>query len=252
MTERKKIFAVGLGPGSKGTLTSDALSVLNDCEVIAGYATYLKQFPKIFGNKKIISSGMTGEIERCRKALDAVNDGHSVAVISSGDSGIYGMAGLMMELTEEVKYSGIDVEVIPGITAATAAAAILGAPLMNDFAVISLSNLMTPDDVIMKRIEKVAGAGLVCVLYNPSSTKRKSLIRKTIEIFLREYGPDTVAGIVRNAARTEEYRKICRLSEFPFEEIDMFTIVIIGNSRTVVRNGRIFTLRGYGDKYGRG
>lgn len=249
MTGQKKIYAVGLGPGAEKTLTPEALEVLKSCEIIAGYSTYLEQFPEIFKDKKIISSGMTGEMERCRKALDAVNEGHSAAVVSSGDSGIYGMAGLLMELTEEKIYSGIEVKVIPGLTAAIAAAAILGAPLMNDFAVISLSNLMTPENLIMKRIEKVAEAGLVCALYNPSSRKRKSLIRKTIEIFIRASGPDTLAGIVRNASRPDESKKICTLREFPFEELDMFSLVIIGNAHTVHRNGKLITLRGYSEKY---
>lgn len=250
MTEKKKIYAVGLGPGSEDLMTPRALKVLRKCEIIAGYKYYLEQFPELFEGKNIISSGMTGEIERCRKALEAARDNNSpVAVISSGDAGVYGMGGLLMELAEK-EFPDIEVEVVPGITAASSAAALLGAPLMNDFATISLSNLMTPDEIILKRLTKAAEADFVCVLYNPASKKRRTLIEKAVEIYRSQTGEKTVCGIVKDAYRPEQEIIISTLDEFPFEQIDMKTIVLLGNSRTVEREGKIYTLRGYDEKYG--
>ena len=244
-----KIYAVGLGPGSEDLMAPKAVEILRECEVIAGYKYYLEQFPELFENKVIISSGMTGEIQRCRKALEAARSGKRVAVISSGDAGIYGMAGLLMELAEK-DFPEIEVETVPGITAASAAGALLGAPLMNDFATISLSDLMTPADVIIKRLEKVAEADLVCVLYNPASKKRRTLIKTAVDIYRRVIGEKTVAGIVTDACRPDQQVMTCMLDNFPFDEIGMKTLVVLGNSRTVLRNGKMYTLRGYDDKYG--
>ncbi len=248
---KNTIYAVGLGPGAGDLLSPRARKILEECDTIAGYTIYLKQFPDIFENKNIISSGMKGEIERCKNALDAALKGKKVAVISSGDAGIYAMAGLLMELVEDEKYSSITVETIPGITAANAAAALLGAPLMNDFAVISLSNLMTPDEIILKRLRGVAAAGMVCAIYNPSSIKRKTLIKEAVEIFTEAQGADTLAGIVHDVSRPEENAKVVTLGEFPFEDINMTTLVIIGNEQTIYRNGKLYNLRGYSDKYGK-
>jgi precorrin-3B C17-methyltransferase len=245
------IYAVGLGPGSGDLLSPRARNVLAKCDTIAGYTTYLELFPEIFADKNIISSGMRGEIERCKNGLDAALEGKTVAVISSGDAGIYAMAGLLMELVEQEKYSGITVETIPGITAASAAAALLGAPLMNDFAVISLSNLMTPDEIILKRLHGVAAAGMVCALYNPGSIKRKTLIQEAIDIFIEAQGAATLVGIVHDASRPNERTQVTTLGEFPFADINMTTLVIIGNDQTVYRNHKLYNLRGYSDKYGR-
>ncbi|MFA6714418.1 MAG: precorrin-3B C(17)-methyltransferase [Victivallaceae bacterium] len=245
----KKIYAVGLGPGAEDMITPQALEILKNCEVIAGYEYYLSQLPEIVrSGKTIISSGMTGEIQRCRKALEAAEKGCQVAVISSGDAGIYGMAGLLMEIAEK-EFPEITVETIPGITAASSAAALLGAPLMNDFAVISLSNLMIPENIILKRLEKAAEADLVCVLYNPASKKRRILLEKAVSIYSSNVGEKTPAGIVTDACRPEQRITICRLDEFPFEEVNMKSLVLIGNSCTVIRNKQIYTLRGYNEKY---
>ncbi len=246
-----KIYAVGLGPGAEDLLAPRAREIIAQCDVVAGYNTYLKQFPELFSDKEIISNGMRGELERCRLALDATLEGKSVIVISSGDAGIYAMAGLLLELIEEEKYAGIEVESVPGITAASAAAGILGAPLMNDFCVLSLSNLMTPEPVIVKRLKAAASADLVTVLYNPASVKRRQLIVEAINIFSECLPPETPVGIVRNACRDDERSDISALGEFPFDIIDMFTLVVIGNSNTIVRNNRMYTRRGYIDKYGR-
>ena len=245
------IYAVGLGPGGDDLLSPRARNILEKCDTIAGYTTYLELFPEIFADKNIISSGMRGEIERCKSGLDAALEGKTVAVISSGDAGIYAMAGLLMELVEQEKYSGITVETIPGITAASAAAALLGAPLMNDFAVISLSNLMTPDEIILKRLRGVAAAGMVCALYNPGSIKRKTLIKEAVDIFIEAQGGETLVGIVHDASRAQERSQVTTLSEFPFADINMTTLVIIGNDQTVYRNHKLYNLRGYSEKYGK-
>ena len=243
---KKKIYAVGLGPGAADLITPRAEKILQECETISGYGTYLKQFPEMFEGKKIITTGMTGEVERCRLALEAAAAGERVAVISSGDAGVYGMAGLLMELiAEDEVFSDVEVEVIPGITAASAAAAILGAPLMNDFVVLSLSDLLTPREVIMQRVEAVAKADLVCALYNPASRKRRELITETAAVFRAERGDDVPVGVVHYAERPGQEAVLSTLGDIPFDSIAMNTVVIIGNSQTVVHNGKIVTLRGY-------
>lgn len=246
-----KIYAVGLGPGSIDLLSPRAKNIIESCEVIAGYTTYLKQFPELFAGKEIIGNGMRGELKRCREALDATLDEKSVAVISSGDAGIYAMAGLLLELIEEEKYSRIELETIPGITASSAAAALLGAPLMNDFCTLSLSNLMTPTAIIKKRATAMAAADMVTVIYNPASIKRRELLAKTIEIFAKYLSPETPVGIVHEANREGEKYSITTIADFPFDEIDMTTLVIVGNSNTVVANNMMYTKRGYIEKYGR-
>ena len=243
------LFAIGLGPGAHDLLTPRAVNAINECEVIAGYHTYLKQFPELFAAKEIIASGMRGELERCTLAMQTALTGRRVGVISSGDSGIYGMAGLLFELQRQPQFASIRVEVIPGVSAANAAAGILGAPLMNDFAVISLSDLLTPRDTILSRLRAAASASFVCVLYNPASHKRRELIREAVAIFSAAYGSDTPAGIVHDASRPAQQHQICTLGDFPFDSIDMTTIVIIGNPETIVRDGRMFTARGYEGKY---
>jgi len=243
-----KIYAVGLGPGSAGLLAPEAEELIAQCDTVAGYTTYLKLFPELFEGKKIIDTGMRGEVERCEAALRAALDGDKVVVVSSGDSGIYGMAGLLMELTEKDEFSSVKIEVIPGITAASAANAILGAPLMNDFAVLSLSDLLTPEDTILRRAQAVAASGLVCVLYNPASRSRRRILDKVISFFVKYREKETPVGVVHNACRTDEKSAVYSLGEFPFNIIDMRTIVIIGNENTVFKNGYMYTRRGY-EKY---
>ena len=247
MTEKvKKIYAVGLGPGNIDLLTPMAEKVIRRCDTVAGYINYIKLFPELFDGKKIITTGMTGEKERCIKALEAVLEEEETVVVSSGDAGVYGMAGLLMELIrDEKRFTGIRVEVIPGITAASAAAAILGAPLMNDFAVLSLSDLMTPQDIILKRVRAVAEAGLVCAVYNPASRKRRKLLEDTVAIFRESRADSTPVGIVHYAERPGQEVVITELSEIAYDSIAMNTILIIGNEQTIVHDGRMLTLRGY-------
>ena len=245
-----KIYAVGLGPGSPAMLSPRAKEVLENCETIAGYRSYLEQIPDLIENKQIIASGMRQELDRCRAALEAAKAGASVAVVSSGDSGIYGMAGLLMELSEAEEFQGIEVEVVPGITAASAAAALVGAPLMCDFAVISLSDLLADRNTILKRLSAAAEADFVTALYNPGSTRRRELLEQAIALFRRLRGDSLPVAVVHDVARPQQRFTLCRIADFPFEEVDMTTILIIGCSRTVIRNGKMYTLRGYQEKYG--
>ncbi len=245
-----KIYAVGLGPGSPAMLSPRAKEVLENCDTIAGYRSYLEQIPDLIENKQIIASGMRQELDRCRTALEAAKAGASVAVVSSGDSGIYGMAGLLMELSEAEEFQGIEVEVVPGITAASAAAALVGAPLMCDFAVISLSDLLADRNTILKRLSAAAEADFVTALYNPGSTRRRELLEQAIALYRRVRGDSLPVAVVHDVARPQQRFTLCRIADFPFEEVDMTTILIIGCSRTVIRNGKMYTLRGYQEKYG--
>ncbi len=245
-----KIYAVGLGPGSPAMLSPRAKEVLENCDTIAGYRSYLEQIPDLIENKQIIASGMRQELDRCRAALEAAKAGASVAVVSSGDSGIYGMAGLLMELSEAEEFQGIEVEVVPGITAASAAAALVGAPLMCDFAVISLSDLLADRNTILKRLSAAAEADFVTALYNPGSTRRRELLEQAIALYRRLRGDSLPVAVVHDVARPQQRFTLCRIADFPFEEVDMTTILIIGCSRTVIRNGKMYTLRGYQEKYG--
>ncbi len=240
-----KIAVIGIGPGSIADMTQRAKAAMDNADIIMGYSTYIRLVEKYFPGKEFLSSGMTREIERCRLALQKALEGKSVALISSGDSGIYGMAGIMLEFVNH-SGSGIPVEVIPGVTAASAAAAILGAPIMHDFVVISLSDLMTPLEQIYKRVECAAQGDFVICLYNPKSKSRVDYIEKARDIVLKYRETTTPAGIVRNAGRENEAYDMATLANMLDFEIDMFTVVIIGNSKTYLENGRMITPRGYG------
>jgi precorrin-3B C17-methyltransferase len=215
-------------------------------EVVVGYDTYLKLIQDLLAGKAVIGTGMMQEIDRCQAAVEEALAGKKVAVVSSGDPGIYGMAGLVLELAG--KYSAAtrpEVNVIPGISAISAAAAILGAPLMHDFAVISLSDLLTPWEVIVKRVEMAAAGDFVVALYNPKSMRRTSQIEKVREIMLQSRPATTPVGIVHHATRPDEAMALSDLDKFTQEHIDMFSLVIIGNSQTHIKDGRMITPRGY-------
>jgi precorrin-3B C17-methyltransferase len=238
-----KLYAIGLGPGDQDYLAPKAREAIRASDVVAGYTGYVKLISDLAHNKEIITTGMTGETERCEAAIAEALKGKQVCVVSSGDAGIYGMAGLLYELAE--KYPEIEIEVIPGITAANSAAAILGSPLTNDFAVISLSDLLTPWDVIEKRLEVCSMADMVLCLYNPQSKKRSDYLERACAITLRHKVPETNCGYVRNAFRGDSESRICTLAELSNARVDMFTTVIIGNSGTKVINGKLVTVRGY-------
>lgn len=211
--------------------------------MVVGYTTYINLIQDLLGDKEVVATGMRSEIERCEQAVELAKQGKQVAVVSSGDAGIYGMATLLYELLAEE--TEIDLEVIPGITAANAAAAVLGAPLANDFAVISLSDLMTPWEVIEKRLEGAAQADFVICLYNPMSKTRRDYLAKACEIALKYKSADTICGVVRNALRPGQSDQIMSLAELKDSEVDMFTMVIIGNAATHLMKGRMVTKRGY-------
>jgi precorrin-3B C17-methyltransferase len=243
------IYTVGMGPGAEDLIAPRALAAISDSEVVVGYSNYLSLYPaELWAGKELVSTGMTGEIERCKKAIEFALQGKVVSVISSGDSGVYAMAGLIMELVDAQDLN-IEVKVIPGITASVAAASVLGAPLMNDFATISLSDLMTSKEVIKNRLSLVAEADMVCVLYNPASKKRRDLIQYAIDTFKKCRGDNGLVAIVNHATRPDEEVIISNLSEFEFEKVGMSSTVIIGASNTIHKNGKFYTLRGYSDKY---
>lgn len=239
-----KIFVIGIGPGSMEDMTIRAQKAIQASDVIIGYSTYIELIKDYFPGKQFISSGMTKEVDRCKLVLEKALEGKNVALVSSGDSGVYGMAGIMLEVAEA---SGKEVgfEIIPGITAASAAAALLGAPLMHDFTVISLSDLMTPWELICRRIDYAAKGDFVVCFYNPKSKSRSEYIGIARDVLLKHRKEDTPVGLVRNAGRQDENTVVATLKNMLDFEIDMFTVVIVGNSQTCIRNGKIITPRGY-------
>ncbi len=245
-----KIYVVGTGPGSVAHITPYARDAIKKSDVIVGYGTYIHLIEEIIKGKEIFSTGMTQEIDRCKKAVQLALRGKSVSVISGGDPGIYAMAGLVFELLKEHKGDAPlpPVEVIPGISALNACAARLGAPLMHDFASISLSDRLTPWDLIGKRLDAAASADFVIVLYNPKSKGRPAHINKAREIILKHRSPDTPVGIVKGAMRKDERIVMTDLNRMLEHEIDMQTTVIIGNSRTFLWNNVMITPRGYESK----
>lgn len=244
MKDKGKVYVVGLGPGGEEYLTGRAHFAIKDSQVIMGYHVYISLIESLIAGKEVVSTGMGQELERCRQALELAGAGKKVALVSSGDPGIYGMAGPLLELAAGLE-EPTDVEIVPGITAATMGAALLGAPLMHDMAVISLSDLLTPWEVIEKRLNMAAEGDFVTVLYNPRSNGRPGYINKAREIFLSQREKKTPLGIVRNAAREGQVKIITTLGEMPEEEIDMFSVVIIGNSQSYISGNFIITPRGY-------
>lgn len=238
-----KVYVVGIGPGAKDHMTVRAAKVLSECQVIVGYTVYIDLIKEEYPDKICLSTPMRQEVQRCRMALEEAGKEQNVAVVCSGDAGIYGMAGLVYELAAD--YSGVEIEVVPGITAASGGAAILGAPLMHDFAVISLSDLMTPWTLIEKRLAAAASADMAICLYNPSSKKRRDYLNKACRIVMQAALPETVCGIVKQIGREGESCQVMTLQELSNYEADMFTTVFIGNSTTKVINGKMVTPRGY-------
>jgi precorrin-3B C17-methyltransferase len=238
---------VGIGPGNPENLSQGAAEALRRAEVIVGYRPYLRYLEGLLSpDQAVEGSAMRKEVERARLAVEIAAAGKAVAVVSSGDAGIYGMAGLVLEVLLESGAAGqVDFQVVPGITAASSAAGLLGAPLMHDFAVISLSDLLTPWDVIKKRIEAAAWGDFVVVLYNPKSKKRVTQITETREILLKYRQPDTPVGVVTAAGRPEQKVATSDLDHFLELDIDMQSLVMVGNSQSYIRDGYMITPRGY-------
>ena len=245
-----KITVVGIGPGNLLDMTPRARQAIEEAAVIAGYNTYIKLIEPLLGERKVIGTAMMQEIDRCRMAVSEAAEGRDTVVVSSGDAGVYGMAGLVLELVlqqpaeKRPEFGGV----IAGVSAVNAAASVLGAPLMHDFAVISLSDLLTPWETIEKRIEMAAQGDFVTALYNPKSKKRVENIEQVRKIMLKYRKADTPVGIVTAASRDGEGKIISTLADFTKQEINMFSLVIIGNSMTYVKDGYMITPRGYGNK----
>ena len=238
-----KIYVVGIGPGKSDMMTVQAKEALNSSDVIVGYKTYIDLVRDEYSEKEFYENGMRGEIERCEKCVDYAKEGKTVALICSGDAGVYGMASPLLEVAEREGFS--DVEIIPGVTAALGGAAVLGAPLSHDFCVISLSDLLTPWEMIERRLRAAADGDFCIAIYNPSSKKRADYLKRACDILKDKLPKETACGFVRNIGRDGCENKVCTLEELSQENVDMFVTVFIGNSQTKISAGKLITPRGY-------
>lgn len=241
---KQKIYVVGFGPGDGALMTKQAADVLQAVDLIVGYTTYVALLKEQFPHQNYHATPMRKEVDRCRLVAKEALQGKTVAMVSSGDSGIYGMAGVMLEVLAEMRVD-LEVEIVPGLTAASTAAAVLGAPLMHDFAAISLSDCMTPLEQIYRRVRCAAEGDFVICLYNPRSHARTAYLGEAAKIVQEFRSPQTPVGIVRNAGRTGQRAWLTTLDQLHTQPVDMFCIVIIGNSNTYCKNGKMVTPRGY-------
>lgn len=234
-----KLYVIGIGPGGLDHMTVKAVKAIEESEIIVGYTKYIDMVKSLIENKEVVSTGMKGEVERCKKALELSKD-KTVSIISTGDAGIYGMAGLILELKKDEI-----IEVIPGVTASSSAASVLGSPIMHDNCNISLSDLMTPYELIKDRVELAAKGDFIISLYNPRSKGRPHYLRECIDIIKKYRKGTTPIGVVKNALRDGEEVTVTDLENFNDEIVDMFSIVIIGNSQSYIKEGKLITPRGY-------
>lgn len=234
---------VGIGPGDYEQMTLKAIHALENSDVIIGYTVYVDLVRDHFAGKEFMTTPMKKEVDRCVIAFEEAQKGKTVSMICSGDAGVYGMAGLMYEVG--VRYPDIELEIIPGVTAALGGGAVLGAPLIHDFCLISLSDLLTPWEKIEKRLLAASEADLSICLYNPSSKKRHDYLMKACDLMMQYKSPETVCGIVGNIAREGEYSRVMTLKDLRDTQVDMFTTVFIGNSQTREIAGKMVTPRGY-------
>ena len=238
------VYVVGLGPGNARFLTAQAQAALQAADVLCGYTVYIDLVRPLYPDKEVYTTGMTKEIDRCCWALETAQSGKTVALVCSGDAGVYGMASPLLELAQS--YPAVTVEIVPGLTAALSGGAVLGAPLAHDFCVISLSDRLTPWSVIEKRLACAAAGDFSIALYNPSSRGRADYLQKAVHILLANgKGPQTVCGIVRSIGRAGETARLLPLAELENTPVDMFTTVFIGNAATRVLGGKMVTPRGY-------
>lgn len=240
-----KIYVVGIGPGDYEKMTIEAARALENCDVIIGYTVYVDLVREHFPGKVFLTTPMKKEKERCVMAFEEAAKGQTVAMICSGDAGVYGMAGLIYELSGG--YPETEIVVLPGVTAATGGAAVLGAPLIHDFCLISLSDLLTPWELIERRLLDAAHGDFVICLYNPSSIKRHDYLQKACDLVLQHKPADTVCGLVSNIGREGQEVKVLTLKELRDTKVDMFTTVFIGNGATKEIGGKMVTPRGYKD-----
>lgn len=245
----KKLYVAGIGPGEYESMTLRVEKILKECDVIVGYTVYVDLIREHFPGKELLTTPMRQEEERCRMAFSESMKDRTVVMVCSGDAGVYGMAGLVLEVGRE--FPQVDVEIVPGITAALSGGALLGAPLMHDFSVISLSDLLTPWEKIESRLRLASAADFSICLYNPSSRKRSDYLNRACRIMMEHKSPETVCGAVRNIGRDGEVREIMTLKELADWEADMFTTVFVGNSQTIRQEnqeagiGWMVTPRGY-------
>ncbi len=240
---KKQIYIVGTGPGAEEMMTGQALAALDASDVIIGYPVYLKLLGERFAGKEFLSTPMGKEVERCRMCFAEADKGKTVSIVSSGDAGVYGMASLMYEIGEE--HPDCELLVIPGITAANSGAADLGAPINHDYCVISLSDLLTPWELIEKRLRAAAEGDFAIVLYNPSSRKRSDYLKRACNILLTELDGSRACGYVENIGREGTLATVCTLKELREKQVNMFTTVFIGNSESEIIDGKLITKRGY-------
>lgn len=233
---------VGFGSGAQENMTLEAENAISEADLVVGFTTYVELLKPYFPQKQFYATKMMQEKERCIYAIEQAEQGKNVAIICSGDSGVYGMASLVYELAEGKE---LEIRVISGVTAANSGAALLGAPLSHDFAVISLSDRMTPWELIEKRLRLAAQGDFVVCLYNPSSKKRADYLKKACAVLMEEKSPDTVCGYVKSAGRSGQHTQVLSLRELQDTPVDMFTTVYIGNSQTKVIDGKMITPRGY-------
>lgn len=238
-----KIYVVGIGPGEYEQMTLKAIHALENSDVIIGYTVYVDLVRDHFPGKEFMTTPMKKEVDRCVIAFEEAQKGKTVSMICSGDAGVYGMAGLMYEVG--VRYPNVELEIIPGVTAALGGGAVLGAPLIHDFCLISLSDLLTPWEKIEKRLLAASEADLSICLYNPSSKKRHDYLMKACDLMMQYKSPETVCGIVGNIAREGEFSRVMTLKELRDTQVDMFTTVFVGNSQTKEINRKMVTPRGY-------
>ena len=238
-----KLYVIGIGPGEYEQMTLRAIHALEQSDVIIGYTVYVDLVREHFSKKEFLTTPMTKEADRCVMAFEEAQKGKTVSMICSGDAGVYGMAGLMYEIG--VRYPEVELEIIPGVTAATGGAAVLGAPLIHDFCLISLSDLLTPWEKIEQRLLMAAKGDFSIVLYNPSSKKRADYLKKACDLMLTYKSGKTVCGIVSNIGRDGESCRVMSLEELRDTAVDMFTTVFIGNSQTRELEGKMVTPRGY-------
>ena len=238
-----RIYVVGIGPGAYDQMTGRAIRALNDSDVIIGYTVYVDLVKEYFAGKEFMTTPMKKEVDRCILAFEEAKKGRTVSMICSGDAGVYGMAGLMYEVGEN--YPDVELTIISGVTAATGGAAVLEAPLIHDFCLISLSDLLTPWEKIEARLLGASQADFVICLYNPSSKKRHDYLQKACDLMMQFKSPDTVCGTVCNIGREGEEYHLMTLKELRDTQVDMFTTVFIGNSQTKEINGKMVTPRGY-------
>ena len=238
-----KLYVIGIGPGEYEQMTLKAIHAMETSEVIIGYTVYVDLVKEHFPGKEFLTTPMKKEVDRCVMAFEEAKKGKVVSMICSGDAGVYGMSGLMYEVG--VNYPEVELEIIPGVTAATGGAAVLGAPLIHDFCLISLSDLLTPWEKIEARLLAAAEADFVVCLYNPSSRKRSDYLQKACDLMMQYKSPETVCGIVSYIGRDGEHYEVMDLKTLRDTKVDMFTTVWVGNSQTKEINGKMVTPRGY-------